>query len=282
MIMDKSSDGLLRNKGTSRSITDIVAAITHSESPSTSAGQRNYTKHSDSARVIPGLASPCRYGENPHKNAKGVKRKFEENENETRKYKRQKKYRYTNTVNNRGEKRKFPFDYSEQPRKRFKSSSVENEHQQRVTLTKPALQYCESYNKSAIRRSGFKSDSETDDNINLDILPVAGTSGNRWNGDIEEADDNVRCPASCVCNAGHSRIPTPIKRYFETPVSMRKSVLMRMSFSRANKDYQCCPARCVRKLRRSTVVRTSLLNILEDYDESDLRVYKYSWGEWKE
>jgi hypothetical protein len=184
------------------------------------------------------------------------------------------------TVNDRGEKRKYPFDHSEQPRKRFKSSSVENEYKQRVTLTKPALQYSESYNKSVIRNS--RSDSRTDDNVNLDILPVAGTSGNRSNEDIGEADDNVKCPASCVCNTGHSRIPEPIKRFFDTPASMRKSVLMRMSYSLANTVYQCCPARCVRKLRRSTVMRTSLLNILEDYDESDLRVYKYSWGEWKE
>ena len=227
---------------------------------------------------------------NTTKKAVGVKRKFEEIDDGARKFKRQRKYRYMHTERDRGEKRKFPLDHTEQPRKRFKSSPENELEQHDDILSESTVKQSDSYTE---RDTKYQTDSSSckskiDEKGKSDIQPVPGTSGNSSNDksralDIDEADDNISCPSSCVCKAGHSKRPPPIRRFFECPAPLRRSLLMRLSYSSSNKRYTCCPSGCVRLLRRSEVRRTTLFHMMEDYDDqSDLRVYRYSWGEWKE
>ncbi|XP_053402785.1 uncharacterized protein LOC123550126 [Mercenaria mercenaria] len=222
--------------------------------------------------------------------ARGVIRKYDEYKNETLTYTRQKACRCTHTSKPRGVKRKFASDHSEQPRKRFKAAPLEVKIVQSETETKPSVS---SITSSDERNNVPNNDSSVifyDSAESRDILhsqPVEGVSKDipdeeSRDAQSEQSDDEISCPRSCVCNIGHSRMPEPIERDLPTAIPLYRCLLIRRLYSLSNMKYTCCQSRCVRRYPRESAMRVSLRHMTEDYYDSDLRVTRYSWGEWKE
>ncbi|XP_045194497.2 uncharacterized protein LOC123550123 [Mercenaria mercenaria] len=293
--MDKSSDGLpISSQNSSTTSADPhrpeTDATQHDDlflpSLQTGAGIPALFLTSAKDLHVPGSVSSGRECI-PDDLTRGVKRKYDEYKNDTCTYTRQKACRYTHTAIPRGVKRKFASDHSEQPRKRFRAAPPEVKLVQPETENEPSV-------SNSISGDGSKSNDSSDtysDSAEAKGIshsqPVEGASKDisdeqSRDAQSEQSDDEISCPRSCVCNIGYSRMPEPIERDFPTAIPLYRCLLIRRLYSLSNMQYTCCQSRCVRRYPRESAMRVSLRHMTEDYYDSDLRVTRYSWGEWKE
>ncbi|XP_045211471.2 uncharacterized protein LOC123562956 [Mercenaria mercenaria] len=280
--MEKSSDGLTISDGNSyraRPSTDRL--LSSSAGPGKGSKTPSFPSTSSQAVPLPGSESSSR--ECIKELVRGIKRKFESYKNEAHIRKRQKTYHYSYTVRSRGVKRKYASDHLEQPRKRFKATTSDD-------IEQPEIENKSSDNgcNSCLNVDSYVACSDSSESEDIsNSLPEAGSSKDvsleePCDAQNEQADDGKSCPVSCVCKVGHSRLPAPIERYFETAVPLYKCLLMRRLHSPSNRQYACCETCCARRNIQQRIMRVALYHMTEDYDQSDLRVTRYSWGEWRE
>ncbi|XP_053390113.1 uncharacterized protein LOC123550124 [Mercenaria mercenaria] len=294
--MEKSSDGLQTSIGNVPTTSAADAHrpetdTTHPDGllPSLQTGPVTPATPSTSAKDmhIPGSYSSC-HECTADDLTRGVKRKYGEYKNETTTYTRQKSCNYTHTSKPRGVKREFAYDKSEQPRKRFKAAPPEVKIAQPETKNEPSVSNSSTGDGSKNVPNNDSSDIYSADSRDvLDAQPVAASSKDVSEEESryaqgEQSDDEILCPRFCVCNVGHSSIPEPIERSLPIAVPLYWCLLIRRLYSLSNMKYTCCQSRCVRRYQRESAMRVSLRHMTEDYYAPDLRVNRYSWGEWKE